>query len=132
MHHRLAAVAALGCSIVVCSGVGAQSQNPPPGQRAVRAEVQENLPTPIREFSDAAGHWHGMVGLKRRVVMYVAPDGMVKFYGPNDVAQQATIRNQRLQVQSRNTDLDCGLMNGFLTCHARFDTWYAELNLKKQ
>ena len=62
----------------------------------------------------------------------IAPDGMVNFYGPNDVVQQATIQNQRLQVNSRSTDLDCGIMNGFLACNARFDTWYAALNLTKQ
>ena len=36
-----------------------------------------------------------------------------------------------LEILSPYTDLYCNLVNGFLTCHARFGRTYAELNLRK-
>ena len=124
MHLRLAGAAFVALMSCACSGAFAQSQDPP------RRE-QQNIPTPIREFSDAVGQWHGWIDLNVQVIMIVGPDGMVKFRGPRDLTQQAAIMNDRLVVLSRGTDLDCGIMNGFLTCHARFGTWFAELNLRK-
>lgn len=135
MHHRLAGVALAALSIAVWSSAYAQPQNPP--ERKPDAAEQkpnrepDNLPTPIKAFSDAAGQWYGWVDLTTRVAMFIGADGMVKFQGPRDVTQHATILHDRLYLQSRDTDLDCGLMNGFLTCNARFGTWYAALSLRK-
>lgn len=137
MHHRLAAVALAALSIVFCSSAYGQAQDPPERkpdaaeQKQARPEP-ENLPTPIRQFSDAAGQWYGMVNLTSRVAMFISAEGMVKFQGPRDVTQQAVLQHDRLWLQSRDTDLDCGLMNGALTCNARFGTWYAALSLRKQ
>lgn len=137
MHYRLAGIALAALSIAVCSSAYAQPQNPPE-QKPAAAEQKpdrpepENLPTPIKQFSDAAGQWYGMVDLTTRVAMFIGADGMVKFRGPRDVTQHAMIRHDRLYLQSRDTDLDCGLMNGFLTCNARFGTWYAALSLRRQ
>jgi hypothetical protein len=55
----------------------------------------------------------------------------VKLRGPASLEQVATINLQRLEILSPYTDLYCNLVNGFLTCHARFGRTYAELNLRK-
>jgi hypothetical protein len=88
--------------------------------------------TPINSFVDAYGLWLGQVDITTKVVMTIYADGKVDFYGPNTVHQQGQIINQRLVIQSKDTDLDCGLMNERLTCHARFNWWFAELNLTKK
>ena len=136
MHCRFVGIALAAFSVGVCSSTYAQPQNPP--ERKPDAAEQapnrepENLPTPIKAFSDAAGQWYGMVNLTHGVAMFIGSDGMVKFRGPRNVTQHAMIRHDRLYLQSRDTDLDCGLMNGFLTCNARFGTWYAALSLRRQ
>ncbi|UYN93518.1 MAG: hypothetical protein KIT25_15820 [Enhydrobacter sp.] len=131
MHHRLVAAVLAALSIAVCAGAQAQSPAPPAADTAARPNPAVTV-TPIKDFSDAAGRWHGSVDLTKRVTMYVAPDGMVQFWGPYDVVQRATIANDMLQIRSRNTDLDCIIRGGSLACNARFGTWYAALSLRKQ
>ncbi len=100
------------------------------GASAPRAEGPEA--TPIETFADAMGVWNGMIDYTKRVSMGIHADGTVEFNGPRSVLQKAELRDDRILVKSPELDLDCGLMNDFLVCHARFDTWYAELNLRKK
>ena len=127
---RLSLAVAAFAALSIGASSGAHAQQDPPVERVGRSE--QVVPTPIRAFSDAAGQWHGWVDLDTRVTMFVTSDGMVRFRGPRNVTQQAIIVSDRLVVQSRSTDLDCSITNGFLTCNARFGTWYASLNLSKQ
>ena len=86
---------------------------------------------PKTTFADVAGWWWGEVDLTTKVSLIVSADGRVKLRGPASLEQVATINLQRLEILSPYTDLYCNLVNGFLTCHARFGRTYAELNLRK-
>jgi hypothetical protein len=91
----------------------------------------KNVITPINSFADAAGAWSGWIDLYTRVVMVVGYDGVVKFQGPRDITKQAIIEDQRLVLDDSRVDLDCGITNERLACHARFGRMWAELNLTK-
>ena len=130
MHHRLVQAALVCLAIGFCSAAQAQSEDMP--EQKYTPPEPAFVATPIKDFADAAGRWYGWVDSYTRVVLQVGPDGAVRFWGPRDLTRQAVIQGDRLLVQSPSANLDCGIMNGFLTCHARFGTWYAELNLRKQ
>lgn len=89
------------------------------------------MPTPINSFADVAGNWWGEVDIYSKVALNVSPEGVVTMRGVRSFTQQGVINLQRLEVMSPGTDLYCTLMRGFLTCHARFGTWYAALHLKR-
>ena len=73
----------------------------------------------------------GEVDLGTRVVMVINAEGNVEFSGPNSLYGKATLKDDRLYISSNSTDLDCGIINEVLACHARFGTMYAELSLRK-
>ena len=134
MRFRL--IAASLAAFLFCIGASAQTAGPtsnPLGQQGLadRASTPATLPTPIHTFADVAGWWWGQVDLHTKVSLLVGPDGRVKLRGPDSLEQQAVINLQRLEINSPYTDLYCNLVNGFLTCHARFGRTYAELNLRK-
>ena len=95
------------------------------------ARAEAPMPTPIKTFADATGKWVGEIDLGTRVVMVINAEGNVDFVGPHDLTGRATLKDDRLYISSHSTDLDCGIMNEVLTCHARFGAMYAELNLRK-
>lgn len=94
-----------------------------------RAEAPQ--PTPIKTYADATGKWVGEIDLGTRVVMVINAQGDVDFVGPHDLTGRATLKDDRLYISSHSTDLDCGLLNEVLACHARFGRMYAELSLRK-
>lgn len=63
--------------------------------------------------------------------MSITDTGFVDFKGPVNLTGQAIIHNERLMIRGPSIELDCGIMNEALTCHAHFDWWFAELNLRK-
>jgi hypothetical protein len=138
MRFRL--IAASVAAFLLCLSGAARAQTPvagptpnPLGQQgtADRASTPAVLPTPIHTFADVAGWWWGEVDHYTKVSLQVAPDGRIKLRGPASVDQQAVINLQRLEILSAGNDLYCNLVNGFLTCHARFGRMYAMLNLRK-
>lgn len=138
MRFRL--LAASMAAFLLCLGTAAQAQTPvaestpnPLGQQGLadRAPTPAVLPTPIYTFADVAGWWWGEVDHYTKVSLQVGPDGRIRLRGPASVDQQAAINLQRLEILSAGNDLYCNLVNGFLTCHARFGRTYATLNLRK-
>ena len=136
MFIRSALAIAAAVSLGVCGAAHAQAPAaaaaaaaPEPTPAPVTSALK--LPTPIHSFSDVAGQWWGSVDHTTRVVLTVAPDGMVNFRGPRRLVQQGVINSQRLEVVSLETDLYCTIMTEVLTCNARFGTTYAALNLTK-
>jgi hypothetical protein len=128
---RLRVLLAVLGGLMVAFGGSAYAQTAEPAPPTYDVTPQ-NVPTPINSFSDAAGRWTGEVAISSSVTMTIGKDGMVSFRGPSSVTQQAQLRNERLILSSRRTDLDCGIMNTKLTCHVRMGDMYAELNLTKQ
>lgn len=134
MSFRFASAAFAALSMMVAATGSAQAQDAPdyPEPRSTPS-APRFVVTPIETLDDAYGLWVGWIDLYTRVVMSVDHTGLVKFYGPRDVTTVGTIKNDRLLVKSPATDLDCGIIDDdYLTCHARFGTWYAELNLRKK
>ena len=136
MRFRL--IAASLAAFLFCIGASAQTAGPtsnPMGQQpdtqSGRSTLPAVIPTPINTFADVAGWWWGEVDLTTKVSLIVGADGRVKLRGPASLEQVAAINLQRLEILSPNTDLYCNLVNGFLTCNARFGRTYAELNLRK-
>ena len=135
MYRRLASAALAALSIGLGAGVpssaGAQSDRPDLPEPARHPEQPKLQPTPIKAFSDVSGRWQGMIDITTRVVLFIGPDGVMKFQGPNDITQQTSLVNDRLVLRSRNTELDCVLISEFLACNARFDNWFAQLSLRR-
>ncbi len=133
MRLRSVSAALATLSLAAAFSVRAQAQDTTdmPEQRYTPPKPQFVM-VPIKTFNDAYGLWVGWVDYYTRISMTVLADGTVKFYGPRDVTKVATLRNDRLVLESPSTDLDCGIVDENLACHARFGTWYAELNLTRK
>ena len=133
MHFR--PLAAACAALLVCMAGSANGQQPAPAPNPmapmVSATTPAPTPTPINSFADVAGNWWGEVDVTSKVALNISPEGVVTMRGVRSFTQQGRINFQRFEVLSPGTDLYCNIMNGFLTCHARFGTWYAALNLKR-
>ena len=95
--------------------------------------LKPNVPgsTEPSEFADFVGKWRGGLAHTYAVTVVVAPDGKVNMSGPNSLTGQGVIKDGRLVVQGRSSELDLGLTQGKLAGHARFGVMYGELNLSK-
>ena len=138
MRFRLFAASMAAFLLCLCGQAYAQAPvveptSNPLGQQGLadRAATPAVMPTPIYTFADVAGWWWGEVDHYTKVSLQVGPDGRIKLRGPASVDQQGVINLQRLEILSAGNDLYCNLVNGFLTCHARFGRTYATLNLRK-